>query len=503
MNIGTSLLAFIINVGINFKLTPYIIARLGTESYGFIGLANDFVNYAGILTMALNTMSSRFISVEYHRGNRKKAQTYINSVLIANLFLSALVVLAAVFIVWKLEYIINIPKGLTFDVKITFSLVFINYILGICISVLNCAPYVKNRMDKIYIRNAVSYVIKLIITIALITIFDIRIFFISLTSVICTAYLGAASFIIMKKLMPEIKFSLRDFKWSAIKEILSGGVWMSLLSLSNLMLSGLNSLLTNKFISVVATGYLSASKTVPNYIGQLGQQLGQVFSPQITALYSRGEKDKLIFESKKAIRIMALIMTVPIAGFIVFGGEFYTLWLENYTQEEISLIQTLSVISTMPYLFNAYAYPLIQINTALNKVRTPVLATFFIGIANVLIVIPFGFANKLTLILLTIFGSVFMSARLIIFQPIYAAKILKVKKSTFYSIIFKCYFVFMVTLISIYFIKKLFTVTSWLSFLLAAGICGIFGFLIVFLLIFNKNEYKTVASLIKSKIFLR
>ena len=78
INLITNLLAFVINAGINFFLTPYLLEQLGTESYGFIGLANDFVGYANIFAMALNTMSGRVISVSYNRGEKEKANPNMN-----------------------------------------------------------------------------------------------------------------------------------------------------------------------------------------------------------------------------------------------------------------------------------------------------------------------------------------------------------------------------------------------------------------------------------------
>ena len=153
INLITSLAAFVINAGISFVLTPYILEKLGNEAYGFIGLAYDFVNYAGILTLALNSMSCRFVSYEYHRGNKEKADIYVNSILGANLILAGAITLCAVFMVWKLEYILTIPKALMFDVKLTFAIVFINYIFGICFSVFNSGTFVKNRMDLYYLRN--------------------------------------------------------------------------------------------------------------------------------------------------------------------------------------------------------------------------------------------------------------------------------------------------------------------------------------------------------------
>jgi len=500
INLITNLMAFVINAGINFFLTPYLLKQLGTEAYGFIGLANDFVGYANIFSMALNTMSGRFISVAYHKGDKEKANRYINSVFMANIILGAVVAIAGVFIIWKLQYLINIPAYLISDVKITFGLVFANYLLSIIISVLNCAPFIKNKMNLVYFRNIVSYLIKLICTIGLLMLFDIKIYIISLVTLICTVYLTVANGVIFKKLLPEFTLSSKGFSLAMIKEILSSGIWMSLLSLSNLMLSGLNSLLTNKFISPAAMGYLNVSKTIPNYISQLGQQLGTVFAPSFTQLYSQGKINELIKEAEKSIKIMAFIMIVPIAGFIAFGMNFYKLWVPQYSAAELSEIQLLSVIVTVPYLFNALVYPLIQINTACNKVKIPVIVTFLIGLSNILIVFPLGMFNKLTLEMLTVFSSLFLSVRYLLFQPYYASKIIHVKKSTFFIPILKNLFAFLIILFAFIICNKIITVNSWPQFILEIAAAGLAGYMISAVILLQKEERTHLLQIMKSKI---
>ncbi len=500
INLITNLLAFVINAGINFFLTPYLLKQLGTEAYGFIGLANDFVGYANIFSMALNTMSGRFISVAYHRGEKEKANNYINSVFMANVILGAVVAVAGVFIVWKLEYLINIPAYLITDVKITFGLVFANYLLSIIISVLNCAPFIKNKMSLVYIRNMISYILKLILTIGLLALFDIKIYIISLVTIVCTVYLMVANGIIFKKLLPEFNLSAKGFSMKMIREILSSGIWMSLLSLSNLLLSGLNSLLTNKFISTIAMGYLNVSKTIPNYISQLGQQLGTVFAPKFTEEYAKGNINGLIKSATKSIKIMSFIMIVPISGFIAFGMNFYKLWVPDYSADELSTIQLLSVIVTIPYLFNALVYPLIQINTACNKVKIPVIVTFLVGLSNILIVFPLGMVNKLTLELLTVFSSIFMSVRYILFQPYYAAKIINVKISTFFKPILKNIFIFIIILLFFIVGNKIITVNNWLQFIIKIAVFGITGYAASALLILKKDERQEIINIVKSKI---
>ena len=71
INFIASMIVFAINLGISFFLTPFVTKRIGTEAYGFVSLANNFVNYATLITIALNSMSGRFVSVAIHQGKKR------------------------------------------------------------------------------------------------------------------------------------------------------------------------------------------------------------------------------------------------------------------------------------------------------------------------------------------------------------------------------------------------------------------------------------------------
>ena len=80
INMIANIVAFVVQFGINFLLTPYIVHTLGSEAYGFVQLSNNIISWVGILTVALNSMSGRFICIEINRQNTKKAKEYFNSV---------------------------------------------------------------------------------------------------------------------------------------------------------------------------------------------------------------------------------------------------------------------------------------------------------------------------------------------------------------------------------------------------------------------------------------
>ena len=225
LNILFTLLSFIITTGINFFLTPYITKHIGTEAYAFVSLANNFVNYASIVTLAINSMASRFIAISYHRKNLEDANKYFNSVVITNLFLILMLFLPSVLCIVFLDKILVIPTNLQVFVKILFGLVFANFFFGLLNTIFSVATFVKNRVDLTNLRTLESNIIKVFVMIGLFIIFDANIVFVGVASLIATIYLLIFNIWYTKKLIPEIKCSPKYFELKKIVEILKSGMW--------------------------------------------------------------------------------------------------------------------------------------------------------------------------------------------------------------------------------------------------------------------------------------
>ena len=127
INMLASLFSFLVTIGINFILSPYIINTVGSEAYGFVGLANNFVSYGQLITLALNSMAGRFITIKIHQGDEESANRYFTSVIIANIFMAITLLFPSIGIILNLNKIINIPQNILLDVKI-FNRVNFNYI---------------------------------------------------------------------------------------------------------------------------------------------------------------------------------------------------------------------------------------------------------------------------------------------------------------------------------------------------------------------------------------
>ena len=385
INLISSIIALAVQMGISLVLTPILVEKLGNEAYGFIGLANNFVSYATIITVALNSMASRFITIAIHRNEEKKANEYFSSVFLANIIMSVVILILLILMIANLNSLLDVPSYLEQDVKITFILVFINFIITLLSTVFTVATFVKNRVDLSSIQQTIGNLLKVVAIIILFWLFQPKIYFISIAAIVYTLYVMIANIHLTKKLAPELKIDVKNFKGSAVLELIKSGLWNSLSNLSSILLNGLDLLIANLFIDSVAMGTLSIAKTIPTAVLTLLGTISRVFLPQFTILYSKNKINELVGETKFSIKVLSLIMIVPLAGFIVFGQAFFTLWLPSKTPNEIIQIQILSVLTLLPNLVSSYIYTLYSINTVTNKLKVPVIVTLVLGVVSVII----------------------------------------------------------------------------------------------------------------------
>lgn len=506
INIIASIVAFGVTIGINFFLTPYLVSSLGTEAYGFIGLANNFVQYATIVTSALNSMAGRFISVEYHRGNIKKATTLFNSVFIADLFLAAVMLVASAVITLYVDVLLNVPAELVTSVKITFALTFAAYIVSIVTAIFTTAPFVKNRLEINSIRNIISNLIKVAMIVGLFALFDAKLYFIALATLGSGVFLLLASISVKRRILPEIKTNIMDFEFRLVKILVASGVWMSLANLSTTLLSGLDLLICNITLGAGLMGLMSIAKTVPLSIAVLISTLSSVFTPHYTILYAKNDMKALVNEVNFTSKLQSFILTVPIAGFIAFGNEFYTLWQPTKSEDEIIIIQIISVLTCLMYLFTAHTQALTMLNSVFNKLKIPVLVSLGIGIVStvtVLLVVNFTSLND-TVKSFVIAGvsSILMSLRALIFVPIYSAHLLKQKKTTFYPTIIRGLITFFVLFIFFTIVRSFITLNSWFMFIAVCLAAGIVGYIFSVFILFNKTELTKLKSIIFKKLHI-
>ena len=497
VNMAANLIAFGVQFGVSFVLTPYIINVLGAEAYGFVPLANNFIGYTNIITVALNSMAARFISIEINRGDQAKANEYFNSVLVANIVLAVVLLLPAVLIVLFVNDLLNVPAFLMSDVRWTFTFAFVSLLGGLVLSVFGCAFYVRNRLELSARRSIESNIIRAVVLIVLFAILQPKIYFVTATMLIVNVYMWSTNVYYTHKLLPELRLTRGAFHWSAVKELLGAGIWNSVNELSIVLLTTLDLLLMNVFLGAQASGEYSLVKTVPSFIQSIVAVMVGVFIPQFTIYYAKRQYGKLLNSIMFSIKVMGATLTIPIGYLIIFGGDFYRVWVPS---QNTDLLQSLSVLTLIPMIVTCSINTIFNVYTVTNKLKIPALVLLVSGVTNVVIVILLLEFTSLGIWTIPVVSLVLGLVRNLTFTPIYAARCLNVPWDTFYKAIFRgCMCVSSTMVISVIY-RLLHVPTGWIGLIIAAAICGVLSLSMNIVIAFDKAERTEFIGLVRNKL---
>lgn len=381
INMIFSVIAFILNLCISFFITPYITGQFGSDAYGFVKLANDFTSYASLASIALNSMASRFLMLEREKGNTREAQRYFSSIYLSNVVLSAVLMVPSILCVLFLDRFLVIPDVLVYEVKITFAITFSSFLTSLLFSTYSNCYYLTNQLSIGSIREAISNILRVSVIVLLFLMTSPRLSYVAFGSLAATIFSVCYNKYYSRKLLPEFRARLRDFEWKKLKQVLSSGIWNSITKLSQIFSSGLDLMVTNLFIGSTEMGYLAVAKTVPSLIVSFNSTIANAFSPNMMALYAKGDMQALKRTAKTAMKFMCLFVAIPNAILITMGKEFFTLWVPSQPAQLLCILSVLTVINSC---VTGPLTPLYQIFTITNKVRQSSIIMIIYGFSSIL-----------------------------------------------------------------------------------------------------------------------
>lgn len=491
INMAASIVTYAVSLGISFFISPYIVKNVGVDAYGFIGLANNFISYAGLITVSLNSMASRFVTIKIYEKDENGTNRYFSSVFYANLFLTTVVGVLFIFILIYLEQLINIPERLYFDVKVLFAILFINCLLSIIGTVFKIATFATNKLYLNSLREIESNLLRIAVILGLFFALSPKVSYIGFGSLVAGVYVLICNIFYTKKLLPNMSIKRKFFDIKAIWEIFSSGVWNLVNKLGKLLLSGLDLLITNLFIDPTAMGILSLAKTVPSMISSIIGTMAGIFSPNFTILYAQHKTKELVDAVKQAIKIMGMITNIPIIVLIVCGNKFFSLWQPTL---DAGQLQVLSILTCAEFILNGSINCIYNIFAVVNKLKfnsvliciSGAVSTFFVFILLKTTTLGiYAVAGVSTIV--AIIGDLF-------FVIPYAAKCLNIKWHTFYIPALRSVTCVLISCGIGYIIKEHIPLDGWIYLLLLAAIMTAISLIVGLFLILNKNDRKYLFS---------
>lgn len=496
INIITGIATMIIQLMVSFFLSPFIVENIGEAANGFTQLANNIVSYATLISLAFNSMASRFISVNFHKGNNEKVKRYFTATVVCNVLISIILIPISLYIVFKLDSFIVIGDSDFHDVQMLFACVFFNYIFSLISSVYSISFYV---MNKVYMQNIINLIRNIANAALLLLVFSslpIQMYYVSMVACMLSLIIIPIYMLCQERYMPFLKCELKYFKFSTIKELFKSGIWNTVNQCGNMLMTGLDLLLSNLYINPISMGILAVSKTIPNAIIQLASVLNSSFAPSLTENWAKGDDNEILSQLRSGMKVSSVILSIPIITFCVFSTQFYQLWMPTMDSTTLAFLSFLACLQFIPWTGPQILY---NVFTTTNKLKLNSLTFLLSGFINLGLVWVLLNTTSLGAYAIAGVSSVISIIRNMLFTAPYAAKLLKLKWNTFYVDV-----MFSIVCCGInagigYSIKLLLNYQGWIGLIIMVVVTCIITFIIEILIILNKEERTKILNKIVRK----
>lgn len=323
-----------------------ILGELGIEDYGIYNVVGGVVAMFAVISAALSSSISRFITFELGQGNISRLRTIISTSINIQLGISLVVLVLGESIgLWFLNYKMSIPP----DRLIAANWVLHCSLITFCISLIS-VPYnaciiAHERMTAFAYISILEAVLKLAICYMIALSSSDKLIVYAILMVITSIIIRLAYGIYCGRHFAESRY-----KWvydkAVLSEMTSFAGWNFFTNIAYIFNTQGVSLLINIFFGVTLNAARGIAGQVENAVMQFVNNFSTAINPQITKSYASGNKQQmfiLVCRGAKLSYLLLLIFALPI---LIETEYILTLWLK-YVPEYTIIFVRLSMISSM------------------------------------------------------------------------------------------------------------------------------------------------------------
>lgn len=484
LNIITNISNLLLTISIGIFIVPFLIHNLGIDFYGVIPLANYFLQYVTLSTMALNSAVGRYITIALESDQFEASNQIFNTALFGNILIVTFLILILIPFVLHLDSLVNLPIGGESASKFMFCCTLIGFFISVTSSPFAVSTWCLNRFD---LSNGISIArqsIYLGLIILLFHAFSATLYLVGIAIVVSAIVTAVLNYFVCRRLLSHLHVSLNHFRKDSLRKLFSTGGWITINKIGSILYYNIDLIIINRFFGVYNAGQYAAVLQLSVVLRMLGAAVSNVLGPPLTYLYAQSKMAELATYSRNSVKYLGLVMALPIGILSGFSKPILSLWLGN----DFEKFSILIILLTVHLCINISVYPLFELQTAMNKVFLPGILTCIMGVANLALSLGLIAWTNLGIYGVAISGAILLTIKNAIFTPIYAALI---TRQPWYVFLLELLYISISTLsiiIMTFLLQYIIEIESFLKLLLWSLIICIFHFVLVMIVFLSNNE---------------
>lgn len=464
-NVFFNLASQVLILGTSFITTPYIVNKLGADSYGVVILLSTILGYLSFLDLGLSWALIRYLTECASVHDWERFRRILWSSLIVYAFISLIVVtLFGLIPSQSILHFINIPPQLHNTFTIAFLVGIAAWVIGFLTPPPHAILWAYHRLDMTSFLMLISGALQPILTVtALFLGYGI------VGASIATLLTNVTVLITTIWMSTRLHRSWGKPIWDpqSLKPLFRYGGWLNLAQVVIQVAGSVDKILIGSYLSPASVGYYSISISLPLKLWIIHGAFVSSAFPLIVSLKAHSASSAEVFHLvSRFARSILLLLSPFVLFFIFFGYTFLSAWINDiYARNGLFCIILTSVYSLISGFSGIFHALLRAWERAALSTKVYLFATLgYLPLLYVLIRWLGISGGALALVLFSVIELLLLLR--------FVQKIFKIKLSSWYSILLNRHF-FILMIIGVL-LALLQLLVSWNSFWKLSILGGIF-----------------------------
>ena len=493
-----SYLSIFMSTVIQLLYTPFLIKRLGSSEYGLYSIVASIISYLTVLDFGFGDAIIMYTAKYKAQGKEKEEQQ------LQGMFLKIFTVIG--FITFVLGIVIYFLTPLLFSSSMTIEeiskmkimILILSFNLAITFPMGVYGSIIK-AYEKFTFQKIISIMHTLILPLIMIPMLFIggKSVTLSLVTTIGNMFVLYSNYIYCeKKLKIKVKFSKIDKP--LFKAIFSYSFYIFLNIIVDRINWSVDQTILGIYVGTTAVSCYAVAARINDLFIKLSTAISGILFPKVSKMIAANCSDKeMSDEFIKVGRLQLYIVFLMTTGLIVFGKQFFNLWVGS----EYSSAYYVSLFLIIPL-----SIPLIQ-NLGISILQAKNIHKFrsilysFVAIGNILLSIPL--AKNYGEIGSAIGTALSLTIGNIIIMNIYYQLKAKINIIEFWKQIFSMIIRLVIPLLLIILIKKLYFFNNWADIILYGGLYIIMYLITAYNFVMNSYEKFIIQKIFKKVMLIK
>ena len=339
-NVFSSWVSLAVRVVLVFLVNPFIIHTLGNSLYGAWMLVFSIINYLTIFDLGLKQAVVRFVSKFLGLKDFNK----INSVLNTSFAVYSLIGIATIGVSLIVSYLVldkfNIPPDILSQAQLVLLIIGVNVAVNFIMSAWADSLGAFHRFDVVNGLLIAEDILRNVTIVYLLLngygIVSMALSFLGFS--ILRQIIGA---IALKRLFPEIKFSIRFVNRETMKMLYNYGLIGFFISIAWLLIANTDNVIIGYFFDTSAVAKYAIAGSIIIYLRNLILAVAFPLRPVISHYDALGRRENISIIYSKGTKYLYFITFVIGGAAIFLADDFIKLWLGPGYQQTADILKIL------------------------------------------------------------------------------------------------------------------------------------------------------------------